>query len=326
MKDLNIADVTISAMLGVGSKEYYAARNASGTVDLFVTDGTALGTSKLASFPIPATPSPKPPLDNLTSVDQGSQLYFTVDQGFDGLGLWKIDTATKGLSKVKDVPGAAGRASTWFPTSLTAVGERLYFIANDGITGNEVWTSDGTIDGTVALDFAPQSQGLFPNEGTLVGVGSTLYVSTNSNLYKYDGTTAAPVLVKDAQGNAAPGTLPGYNPAAIGTKLFYTSYGQFYEFDTATSVLSTLGVPAAGQANGLTVVGSQVFFFTITTAGANPAGTQLWTSDGTVNGTKSLQTIAASVDNFSATGVAAGGTFVYSLNDGNGTPGRATAR
>lgn len=304
VKDLNATDVTISAMLGVGAKEYFAARNGSGTVDLFVSDGTALGTSKLASFAL--TSSTSLPLSNLTSV--GPLVYFTVNQGNNGLALWKTDGTSGGTLKVKDVPPQGGQgASTWYPSSLTAVGNKLYFIANDGVTGSEIWTSNGTTAGTVALDAVPGIQGLNPTPGTLFGVGSTLYASASNHLYKYDGTTQAPVAVPGAPG-AASGTL-----AAIGTKLFYTASGQPYALDTTTNTPISLGVRTVFNTLGETVVGSKLFFLT---QDSLTAGLQFWSSDGTAAGTTAF-TAPTSFSTVSV-GVAAGDSYVFTMDDGSG--------
>ncbi len=44
-------------------------------------------------------------------------------------------------------PGARGS----FPSGYVAMGGRLYFVANDGTSGVELWSSDGSRDGTVRV-------------------------------------------------------------------------------------------------------------------------------------------------------------------------------
>ena len=44
-----------------------------------------------------------------------------------------------------------------FPSNLTTVGGALYFTANDGTDGEQLWVSDGTSTGTQMLTDFPGS-------------------------------------------------------------------------------------------------------------------------------------------------------------------------
>ena len=49
---------------------------------------------------------------------------------------------------VKDInPGTSGSSAG----NLTAFEDRLYFVADDGVNGEELWVSDGTTEGTTLL-------------------------------------------------------------------------------------------------------------------------------------------------------------------------------
>ena len=87
-------------------------------------------------------------------------------------------------SLVKDIyPGASGPYPyNSSPNFLTDVNGTLFFIANDGTTGNELWKSDGTAAGTVLVkDINPGASGSFPDK--LTNVNGTLFFSAT------DGTT-----------------------------------------------------------------------------------------------------------------------------------------
>lgn len=84
---------------------------------------------------------------------------------------------------------------------LTNVGGTLYFQANDGTSGFELWKSDGTETGTVRVkDIWPGPSSSYAY--FLTDVGGTLYFmasdgTSGSELWKSDGTEAGTVRVKD---------------------------------------------------------------------------------------------------------------------------------
>ena len=64
---------------------------------------------------------------------------------------------TSGTTLVKDIlPGA----STSSPTSFVVIGGVAYFVANDGVSGSELWRTDGTESGTTLVaDICPGATG-----------------------------------------------------------------------------------------------------------------------------------------------------------------------
>ena len=67
------------------------------------------------------------------------------------------------------------------PRYLTAVGNTLFFTANDPVNGTELWKSDGTAAGTVLVkDISPGSSGSFPFY--LTAVGNTLFFRADNGV------------------------------------------------------------------------------------------------------------------------------------------------
>ena len=178
------------------------------------------------------------------------------------------------------------------PQNLTDVHGTLFFSADDGTHGTELWKSDGTDAGTVLVkDINPGSGG--SNSTNLTAVGNTLFFTANDGtdgveLWKSDGTEAGTVLVKKF--NPGPN---GSNPTgltAVGNALFFaaddgTHGAELWKSDgTATGTVLIKDInPGSGGSSpaNLTAVGSTLFF------GDNDGthGNQLWKSDGTADGT-----------------------------------------
>ena len=83
---------------------------------------------------------------------------------------------------VKDINSGSGSSN---PSELTAVGNTLYFAANDGTNGEELWKSDGTASGTMMVkDIRSGSSSGNPFEHT--AVGNTLYFRANDGTNGYE--------------------------------------------------------------------------------------------------------------------------------------------
>ncbi len=83
------------------------------------------------------------------SVVRNGRLYFYFDDGIHGLELWASDGTASGTGMVRDIcPGACG--AVWFSSylALAATPDAVFFAANDGVHGLELWRTDGTATGT----------------------------------------------------------------------------------------------------------------------------------------------------------------------------------
>src|SRR5690606_28472380 len=103
---------------------------------------------------------------------------------------------------VRDVNSGTTPAGYPYPSriqEMTAVDGSLFFSANDGAHGQELWTSDGTAAGTTlvhdihtSITGTGDSPGAYPGE--LRAVGSTLFFTAydftrGHRLWRSDGTT-----------------------------------------------------------------------------------------------------------------------------------------
>ena len=124
---------------------------------------------------------------------------------------------------VKDI--RSGSASSHI-SNLTNVNGVLYFVADDGVHGSELWKSNGTSAGTVMVKDI-HSGSIDSNPSYLIKVASSVYFRADdgvhgSELWKSDGTSAGTTLVKDI----VPGTGGSYPKRLtnIGNIVYFTLF------------------------------------------------------------------------------------------------------
>ena len=172
---------------------------------------------------------------NMTAV--GNLVYFSAsDQS--GTGLWRTDGTLKGTKKISAF-------SSISPEKFAVVGSgtaaSLYFVADDGTTGSELWTTDGVSVRKVADLFGGTASSASSSPKQLTAVGDRLYFTaktgdTATNLYRTTDTkgtgvelvarSSTGVLNPDGtpSGNAVP-TIAGLNLAELvadGSTLYFT--------------------------------------------------------------------------------------------------------
>ena len=122
--------------------------------------------------------------ENFTAL--GGYLYFSADNGTIGNELWRTDGTAGGTTLVKNIneTGTAG-VNDSTPLTFTALGDYLYFQANDG-TNPGLWRTDGTITESVPFPVAGQSIDCDCYDTNIVAVGGRLYTTVYSNAIGYE--------------------------------------------------------------------------------------------------------------------------------------------
>jgi len=228
----------------------------------------------------------------------GDRQFFRADDAIHGVELWVTDGTPEGTRLVEDINPGTGSSypgSFYFGT-MVGSGSRLFFFANDGVHGEELWVSDGTADGTAMVrDAAPGPQGSVPAQ--LVpfkdGVMFAMYAPATgeTGLWRSDGTEAGTVLVK---------AISAGGLAAVGDAVFFSGddgvHGrELWATDGTTGgtrMVKDIQPPFdiyKGDSNPslLTDVNGRLFF----TADDRTHGNELWMSDGTEAGTVRLSDI-----------------------------------
>lgn len=256
--------------------------------------------------------------DNLVEFD--GKLYFSADDGESGTELFVSDGTAEGTQLVAnirpDLPeNSHGRRSGSVPNELVEFNNKLFFSANNGESGFELFVSDGTAEGTQLLaDIRPGSNyNSFPRY--FVELDDKLYFSTKGNkLFVTDGTTEGTQLVIDIDPGAE--DLSDFDvgyisqPIEFNGKLYFSSKkrankvneNQLWVSDgttEGTQVLVDLEPGLKGSSRRNFIEFNDRFYFS-NSAGDNDR--ELWVSDGTAEGTELLVDLNPNPGNFGFSG------------------------
>jgi ELWxxDGT repeat protein len=217
-------------------------------------------------------------------------------------------------------------------TEPTSIGSTLYFAANDGVHGMELWKSDGTEAGTVLVkDIWPGESSAFPwSESmtwfsqTFVNVGGTLFFVARDGVHNYevwksDGTAAGTVMVKDIYDSFD--VVPHNLTAVNGTLYFSHSDGThgvelWKSNGTGAGTVMVKDInPGAGDSDP----GELAEYNGILVFSANDGthGSEPWISDGTGPGTMILKDVNTESGSYPSEFTQVGSTLFFSARDGD---------
>lgn len=271
-----------------------------------------------------ATPlTPPTSMSALTVV--GSQAFFTADDGIHGAELWRTDGTTAGTRMVADInPGSAGSVPTG-PQMMRAHSGKLFFVANDGTHGEELWVSDGTSGGThLVSDLSPN--GGSSGVSNLTSFGTYVYFIGKSsggfNLYRADANSTALVYFFNNFSLS-----PSNDPFVVSGNSMYlnprdSSVGQeLWVTDGTTAGTRLVKDFNPGTASGVSAIFNVngVIYVSATTPAT---GYELWKTDGTTAGTTLVSDLVAGTASSSPMGVMSfGGKTYFFATDAAGAVG-----
>lgn len=138
---------------------FFAGLDETNGLELWVSDGTADGTYLVKDIHHNGDSN----LIDLFPVE--NRIFFFADDGTHGRELWVSDGSNSGTHLVKDIQigAASSHCSSLDYQSMTYMNGLLFFAADDGEHGCELWSSDGTPEGTTLMhDINPGYQSSQP--------------------------------------------------------------------------------------------------------------------------------------------------------------------
>lgn len=252
-------------------------------VELWKSDGTESGTVLVKDISTAGDSWPH----ELTEFQNA--LYFVAREDIL-YQLWRSDGTASGTTVVKDtlyVPSDPFITPLTYWSNLpdlTSVNETLFFVANDGVHGQELWKSDGTPEGTVLVkDVNPGAAHGGPD--VLMHSENRIYFTAYDDvhgreLWVSDGTPEGTSLVKDIYPGAESG-LPNTMVNVGGVMYFSANAGDGYRLwktdgtESGTVVAADLDVGCRRECLHFAeavAVGDTLYF----TATDSAHGRELW--------------------------------------------------
>jgi ELWxxDGT repeat protein len=298
VKDINPGPANSSPeyLTNVNGTLFFAADNGVSGRELWRSDGTAPGTllikdirpGSLSSFPGP-----------LTNVN--GTLFFAANNGTSGSELWRSDGTAAGTVLVKDIrPGGTG-SSPYGHSEAANINGTFFFVANNGVSGGELWKSNGTAAGTVLIkDIRPGIADSYIQEMT--NVNGTMFFSAKvdsnrAELWKSDGTGVGTRVVKiiNPDTGSENGSQPLFLTNMNGTLFFGANNGtsgqELWKSDGSapgTVLVKDIDPGSDGsEPYSITNVNGTLFF----QARNGVSGFELWKSNGSAAGTALVKDI-----------------------------------
>ncbi len=295
LKDINPGSAGSNArdMENVNGVLFFCATTSTGT-GLWKSDGTEAGTTLITD--LDAVSNSFAQTGEMTAV--GNKAFFYFESPAAGREIWVSDGTAAGTFMLLDI--YAGTSGS-FPNNLTAIGNKVIFIAQDAVN-RQVWITDGTIPGTVPLyDAVPASKN--DSYTYLTNCNGTLYFSVATSIvsstepYISDGTPAGTVLLKDVNPGTSGSDARGYKYFNGRTYFIARTADAGYELwssdgTTANTALLTEIYPGTNNGVGGSYLIEGVLSNRIIFSGNHPDyREEPYASDGTVAGTQLLKNV-----------------------------------
>lgn len=244
------------------------------------------------------------------------RMYFSADHPATGRELYSTSGTVGDVTLVADVQPGAGSS---YPVSLTVAGNKLFFIADDGV-GRRVWVTDGAV-----TSLATNISGV----RLLVPVGDRMLLVQAASFgedayWVTDGTPGGTVKILE-------GVHGGWDALAFGSDaVFWHDDGlhgmELWKTDGSaegTAMITeirpgTNSARIAGAYSEWVVAGQTVFF----AASDGTHGVELWATDGTAEGTwLVVDLFPGSNESFPTEFAALGSRVVFSARSSFGASG-----
>lgn len=199
-------------------------------------------------------------------------LFFSGNDGTSGNELWRSDGTEAGTVLVKDIRAGFSWSLNTFLDHAIVYNDIIYFVANDGTHGDELWRSDGTESGTYMVkDIAPFFNGfkdsdprnfiIYNNELYFFAKsrGTTSGIHSIYDLWKTDGTEAGTVKIPNNE--TIINSIPLNDMEILGGNLYYLSQEKLWKYDgISTQIIANADPGFNTPYHQLAVLNNEIYF------------------------------------------------------------------
>lgn len=297
----------------IGSKLYFHNINRTYDDEIWVTDGTSAGTQLVTTIIQPSSNFQQ------YSTAYNGKIYFTGNEYTSGAELWVSDGTATGTKMLKDINPTINstnlRPEGSYPMEFIEFNGKLFFGADDGTHGKELWVTDGTATGTMLFkDIEPGSS--FGDPTDFYVSGSIMYFkaktsATGKELWRTDGTVTGTYMVKDIRSGTGDG-VTGYggnyfhyhNWITYNGNVFFRANDSIHGAElwvtdgttTGTNMVKDINIYGSsitgsnGSYPGNYILYNNLIYFAASDSAQN---VELWKSDGTATGTVLVKDLAS---------------------------------
>ncbi len=214
------SDTAFGYAAEVDGELYFIAGTPAEGLELWRSDGTQAGTRIAAEI----NPGPESSLASDTGfVELAGHVYFAGVDAEHGAELWRVAKSGSEPELVRDInPGTPSSTplrdgtvydfflfnlETRFPWQARALGDGVFFAADNGVDGNELWVSDGTEAGTRQVADI-NSEGASNPDYMLESNGRLLFAATDPD-HGHELRVGTPDLKADTPNVAFDATMVG---------------------------------------------------------------------------------------------------------------------
>jgi ELWxxDGT repeat protein len=334
-----------------GNRVIFQANDGVNGTELWITDGTTNGTMMVKNIN-PGSGSAFPdwfgnpsfPV-KLWFVELNGYMYFNANDGVHGNELWRTDGTPANTTIVANInnTGGVNGSNSSYPDSLVRIGNYIYFAADNGVNGRELWRTDGTTT-TLVKNINTTGGANGPNSSNPYNLinfnGALVFVANDGvhdgELWRSDVTTGDTTLIKDIWVGAGQPNEPA-NLTVVGDALYFTMYtanhgSELWKTNGVPGDAGTVevkdintesnGNPGQNQGSGphdLVNFNGTLFF---AANGGIGTGDELWKSNGTSGGTTLVKDInLGGSGSFIQNMTVVGNTLYFTATDGTSNHG-----